>query len=63
MCLTLVSRKCKVHVTPEVKDYTTSVVSKSKLTKFSSISNLTLIVSKCSDVILCKFKAVKFMLE
>ncbi len=44
---TLVSEvKCKVYVTPEVKDYVTPVVCKNSLTDFSSESNPTLIVSK-----------------
>ncbi len=60
---TLVSRKCEVNITPEVKDYTIPVVCRNSLTDFSSISNPTLIVSKCNDIILCKFKVVKFMLE
>ena len=55
--------KCKVHVTFEIRDYTTSVVYKNNLTDFSSVSNPTLVVSKCSDVIPCKFKAVKFTIE
>ncbi len=50
-------------VTPEVRDYATPVVCKNSLTDFSSVSNLTLIVNKCSDVIPCKFKAVKFTIE
>ncbi len=61
--LTLVSRKREMHVIPEVKDYTIPVVCKNNLIDFSSVSNLTLIVSKCSDVILSKFKIIKFMLE
>src|SRR6266540_4413911 len=48
-------------VTPEVRDYATSVVCKHSLTDFSS--NSTLVRSKCSDVIPCKFKAVKFTIE
>ncbi len=60
---TLVVRKCEVHVTLVVKDYAIPVVCKNSLTDFSSISNLTLVVSKCNDVILSKFKAVKFMIE
>ncbi len=63
MHLTLVSRKREVHITPEVKDYATSVVSKNNLTDFSSVSNPTLIVSKYSDVIPSKFKVIKFILE
>ncbi len=61
--LIFISRKYEVHITPEVKDYATPVVCKNSLTDFSSVSNLILIVSKCSDVIPCKFKVVKFMLE
>ncbi len=59
----LISKKCEVHITPEVKDYATPVVCKISLTNFSSISNPTLVVSKCSNIISSKFKAVKFMLE
>ena len=55
--------KCEVHVISEVKDYATPIVCKNSLTDFSSVSNPTLVVSKCSDVISCKFKAVKFMIE
>jgi len=55
--------KYEVHVTPEVKDYVTPVVCKNSLTDFSSVSNPTLVVSKCSNVIPYKFKAIKFMLE
>ncbi len=58
----LISRKCEVHVTPEVKDYVISVTCKNSLTNFSSVSNPTLIISKCSDVIPSKFKAIKFTL-
>ncbi len=60
---TLVVREREVLVTPEVRDYATPVVSKNSLTNFSSTNNLTLEVSKCSDVIPCKFKAVKFTIE
>ncbi len=49
-----------MHVIFENKDYTTLVVSKSKIIQFSSISNPTFVVSKCSDIILNKFKIVKF---
>jgi len=59
----LVSRKCKMHVTPEVKDYTTLVICKNSLTDFISVSNPTLIVSKYSNIISCKFKVVKFTLK
>src|SRR6266498_1724490 len=55
--------KREVLVTPEVRDYATPVVCKNSLTDFSSVSNPTLVVSKCSNVIPCKFKAVKFMIE
>src|SRR6266542_1174594 len=51
----------EVLVTPEVRDYATPVVCKNSLTNFSS--NPTLVVSKCSDVIPYKFKAVKFTIE
>jgi len=60
---TLEVRKWEVLVTPEVRDYATPVVCKNSLTDSSSISNSTLVVSKCSDVIPCKFKAVKFTIE
>ena len=59
---TLVEEQREVFVTPEVRDYATPVVCKNSLTDFSS-SKLTLVVSKCSDVIPCKFKAVKFTIE
>ena len=59
--LTLVVEQREVLVTPEVRDYATPVVCKNSLTDFSS--NPTLVVSKCSDVIPCKFKAVKFTIE
>ncbi len=55
--------KCEVHVTPEVKDYATLVVCKNSLTDFSNVNNITLVVSKCRDVISGKFKAVKFMIK
>ncbi len=58
-----VVRKWEVLVTPEVRDYATPVVCKNSLTDFSSVSNPTLVVSKYSDVILCKFKVVKFTIE
>ena len=58
---TLEDRQREVLVTPEVRDYATPVVCKNSLTDFSS--NQTLVVSKCSDVIPCKFKAVKFTIE
>ncbi len=58
-----VVRKREVLVTPEVRDYATPVVCKNSLTDFSSVSNPTLVVSKYSDVILCKFKVVKFTIE
>ena len=54
---TLISRKYEVHITSEVKDYTIPVVCKNNLINFSSINNLTFIVSKCNNVILNKFKA------
>ena len=60
---TLKVSKREVLVTPVVKDYATPVVCKNNLTDFSSVSNPTLIVSKCSDVISCKFKTVRFMIE
>ena len=60
---TLVVKQQEVLITPEVRDYATSVVCKNSLTDFSSESNPTLVVSKCSDVIPCEFKAVKFTIE
>ena len=60
---TLVVRKQEVLITSEVRDYATLVADKNSLTDFSSISNPTLVVSKCSDVIPCKFKAVKFTIK
>src|SRR6266508_3425278 len=58
---TLKVTKREVLVTPEVRDYATPVVCKNSLTDFSS--NQTFVVSKCNDVIPCKFKAVKFTIE
>jgi len=55
--------KCEVHVIPEVKNYTTPIVCKNSLTDFSNVSNPTLVISKCSNIIPYKFKAVKFTLE
>ena len=61
---TLISEvKREVHITPEVKDYATPVVYKNSLTNFSSVSNPTLVVSKCNNIIFSKFKAVKFTLQ
>ncbi len=51
---TLVVEQREVLVTPEVRDYATPVVCS---------SNPTLVVSKCSDIIPCKFKVVKFTIE
>ena len=59
---TLVSRKYEMHVTLKVKDYATPIISKSKLTESSNVSDLTFVVSKCNDIISSKFKAVKFTL-
>ena len=56
-------RQREVLVTPEVRDYATLVVCKNSLTDLSSKSKPTLVVSKCSDVIPCKFKTVKFTIE
>ncbi len=63
MHLILVVSKRKVLVIPEVRDYTTTVVYKKSLIDFRSVNNLTLIISKCYDVILSKFKVVKFTTE
>ncbi len=60
---TLVVSKREMLVTLEVRNYTTLVVCKNSLTNFNSVSNPTLIVNKCSDVIPYKFKAIKFTLE
>ena len=60
---TLVVKKWEVLVIPEVRDHATSVVCKNSLTDFSRENNPTLVVSKYSDVIPCKFKAVKFTIE
>ncbi len=62
MHLTLISRKHKMHVTLKDKDYAILIVCKNSLINFSSVSNLTFVVNKCSDVIPSKFKAVKFTL-
>jgi len=59
---TFISRKRKVHITLEVKNYATLIVYKSSLTNSNNVSNPTLIVSKCSDVISSKFKVIKFIL-
>ena len=56
-------RQREVLVTPDIKNYATPVDCKNSLTDFSSVSNPTLVVSKCSDVIPCKFKAVKFTIK
>ncbi len=55
--------KREVLVNLEVRDYATPVVCKKSLTDFSSVSDPTFVVNKYSDVILRKFKAVKFMIE
>jgi len=60
---TLEVRKREVLVTPEVRDYATPVVCRNSLTDLSSESNSILVISKCSDVIPYKFKAVKFTIE
>jgi len=59
---TLEDRQREVLAIPEVSDYATPVVRQNSLTDFSS-SNPTLVVVKCSDVIPCKFKAVKFTIK
>ena len=56
-------RKREVLVTLEISDYATPVVCKDSLTDFNSVSNLTLVVSKYSDVISYELKAVKFTIE
>jgi len=58
-----VASKWEVLVIPEVRDYATPVVCKNSLTDFNSVNHLILIVSKCSDVILSKFNAVKFTIK
>ncbi len=45
------------------KEYVTPVVCKSSLIKSNSVSNPTLVVSKCSDIISSKFKTVKFIIK
>ena len=60
---TPVVRKREVFVTSEVRNYVILVVCKNSLTNFSSKSNPTLVVSKYSNVISYKFKAVKFTIE
>ena len=60
---TLEVSKREVLVTSEVRDYATPVVCKNSLIDLSSESNPTLVVSKCSNVIPRKFKAVKFTIE
>ncbi len=60
---TLVVEQREVLVTLDVRDYATPVVCKNSLTDYSKESNSTLVVNKCSDVIPCKFKAVKFTIE
>jgi len=42
----LISRKYKVHITFKNKEYIILIVCKSKLTKFSNISNSILVVNK-----------------
>ena len=59
---TFISRKSEVHVIPKVKNYVIPVICKNSLTNFSSVINPTLIISKYSDIILNKFRAVKFTL-
>jgi len=61
--LILVVSKWEVLVILEVKDYAILVVCENSLIDFSSGSNPTLVVSKCSDVIPYKFKAIKFMIK
>ncbi len=60
---TPVGSKREMLVTSEVRNYATPVDCKNRLTNVSSISNSTLVVSKCSDVFSCKFKTVKFIIE
>jgi len=52
-----------VHVTPVVKDYTTPVVCKNSLTDFSSVSNPTLVVSKCSSKVHARVSVSKVTLH
>jgi len=59
----VVSSKREVLVTFEVRDYAILIVCKNSLTDFSNVSNPTLVISKCSNIIPYKFKAVKFTLE
>ncbi len=61
---TLISEvKHEMYVTPEVRDYATLVVCKNSLTDLKNVSNPTLVVSKCNNVIPYKFKVVKFTIE
>ncbi len=60
---TLKVSKREVLVTPEIRDYATLVVCKNSLTDFGRVSDSTLVVSKCNDVIPYKFKTVKFMID
>ena len=59
----LIVKEQEVLVTPEVRDYATLIICKNSLTDLSSESHPTLVVSKYSDVIPCKFKAVKFTIK
>ncbi len=61
--LIFIASKWEVLVILEIRDYATSVVCKNSLTNFSSVSNLTLVVSKYSDIILSKFKVMNFTIE
>ena len=56
-------RLSEVHLILKVRNYATLIDCKNSLIDFSSVNNPTLVVSKCSDVIPCKFKAVKFTIE
>jgi len=51
-----------VHIISKVNNYATLIVCKNSLTDLSSVSNSTLVISKYSNVIPSKFKAVKFTL-
>src|SRR6266498_3483594 len=60
---TLEVKQREVLVIPKVRNYATPVVCKNSLTDFSSESNPTFVVRKYSDVIPCKFKALKFTIK
>ncbi len=56
-----VSKKYKVHITLEVKKYTTFISEKNKLTRLNKKDKLTLIRVSYNKYISSKFKTVKFI--